>query len=131
MRQTEHVSTFNSAVADSEPLLVDGKELRVVHTVPQRCAVNAQCLDPVNVGGQHGQPMRERAGDAKRSRVLPGPTRCGSGCSRSSLLEGANLECAENLLRERYAVKILFLGIFAYHRQGIWNQCFQVRGAES
>jgi hypothetical protein len=29
----------------------------------------------------------------------------------------ANVECAEYLLRERYAVKIFFLGIFTHQRQ--------------
>jgi hypothetical protein len=49
--------------------------LRFVRTVPQRRAVGAQRLDPVDVGGQYEtftkdwrQPMRERAGDARGER---------------------------------------------------------------
>jgi hypothetical protein len=75
MRRTEHVSAFDCAVTDGEPLLVDAKELRFVHTIPQRHPVGAQRLNPVNVGGQYEtftkdrrQPMRERAGDPRGQR---------------------------------------------------------------
>jgi hypothetical protein len=49
-----------------------------------------------------------------------GPTQCGSDCSVHPA-GSANVECAEYLLRERYAVKIFFLGIFTHQCQGIWN----------
>jgi hypothetical protein len=51
--------------------------------------------------------------------VLPGPTRCGNGCSVHLPPEGANVERAEGLPLERYAVKIIFLGIFTHSPQGI------------
>jgi hypothetical protein len=59
----------------------------------------------------------------QRSPVLPGPTRCGNGCSVHLPPQDANVECADYLPRERYAVKTFFLGIFTHHRKGIWNLC--------